>query len=343
MHLGQSICVLAAALRFALGVTTLPTSVDDVDISDRSMHIKDDHKSFTGITHEYNISRWRAYAGHFHRNVLEQLKASADVATVEPDQLYTAAGITSQTDAPYNLNLISHRSTDRRAQAEGDLDLHMDSGININHREFQMRASNGYNALASAEMKDTFGHGTHVAAIAGGRTFGVAKKTRLIAVKVMRAKSRQAKAVVNLSMSGEFNQALSTAIDEAFNRGVTTVVAHGNRNQGSAWPRSAIVVSGTDKNRRWARPSERSARTTIFAPGVSIRSAWIRSVDATKSMSGSSFAAANLSSLVAYLKSMRRLPDSRQTQQTLIALAIPNVVKDAGHAPNLFSYNGCGR
>lgn len=49
----------------------------------------------------------------------------------------------------------------------------IDSGIRLSHDEFE-----GTNS-------DTDGHGTHIAGTIAGKTYGVAKKTKVIDVKVL--------------------------------------------------------------------------------------------------------------------------------------------------------------
>jgi serine protease len=69
----------------------------------------------------------------------------------------------------------------------------LDSGIRDDHVEFTNRIGEGKNVMAPltsddpsppSELGDCHGHGTHVAAILGGRTFGVAKNVMLHPVKV---------------------------------------------------------------------------------------------------------------------------------------------------------------
>lgn len=60
----------------------------------------------------------------------------------------------------------------------------IDSGIYIGHSEFEGRASHGYNVIGGTN-EDVTGHGTHVAGILIGKTFGVARKGHAISVKVL--------------------------------------------------------------------------------------------------------------------------------------------------------------
>jgi subtilisin family serine protease len=54
----------------------------------------------------------------------------------------------------------------------------------VTHNEFEGRATHGASFCTGCGNTDDNGHGTHVAAISGGKTFGVANKVKLIAVKV---------------------------------------------------------------------------------------------------------------------------------------------------------------
>ena len=56
----------------------------------------------------------------------------------------------------------------------------------VSHKEFEGRARHGKTTcIDCTNDNDENGHGTHVAAIAGGKTFGVANKINLVAVKVL--------------------------------------------------------------------------------------------------------------------------------------------------------------
>ena len=63
----------------------------------------------------------------------------------------------------------------------------IDTGININHVEFEGRAKWGKTIPRNSPDSDQNGHGTHVAGTIASRKYGVAKKANLIAVKVLGA------------------------------------------------------------------------------------------------------------------------------------------------------------
>lgn len=61
----------------------------------------------------------------------------------------------------------------------------VDTGINIDHVEFEGRAKWGKTIPKNDVDKDGNGHGTHCAGTIASRKYGVAKKANVIAVKVL--------------------------------------------------------------------------------------------------------------------------------------------------------------
>lgn len=100
---------------------------------------------------------------------------------------------TYESSPPWGLARISSRTpnTDTYvyddSAGEGTYTYIIDSGIFVDHPEFEGRATWGKSFVEddAKPTTDENGHGTHVAGIAGSKTYGVAKKTNLIAVKVL--------------------------------------------------------------------------------------------------------------------------------------------------------------
>lgn len=138
----------------------------------------------------------------------------------------------------------------------------VDTGININHVEFQGRASWGKTIPQDDVDEDGNGHGSHCAGTIASRKYGVAKAAHVIAVKVLgsngsgtmsdvvagvvwAAKTAKAKAeaaaaefaatgktkhkgsVANMSLGGGASRALDTAVNGAVKGGVHFAVAAG--------------------------------------------------------------------------------------------------------------------
>lgn len=161
-------------------------------------------------------------------------------------------------------------------------------------------------------MSDGNGHGTHVAGTTGGKKYGVAKKTRLYAVKVLSAggsgstagvikgvefsvnhakqNGRIGKAVANMSLGGVRSQAMNQAVAAAVREGMFMAVAAGNSasptfTASPASEPSVCTVGASDMQDLRAFFSNYGLLVDIYAPGVDIISAWIGGPDDTVSSS----------------------------------------------------------
>jgi cerevisin len=220
----------------------------------------------------------------------------------------------------------------------------IDTGINIEHVEFEGRAAWGKTMPQNDEDEDGNGHGTHCAGTIGSRRYGVAKKARLIAVKVLGSNgsgtmsdvvggvvwaANQAKikadaadaehastgstkhkgSVANMSLGGGKSQALDDTIDRAVNAGLHFAVAAGNDNRDAcayspAAALNAVTVGASTIGDERAYFSNHGRCVDIFAPGLNILSTYTGSKTATTSLSGTSMASPHTAGVLAYLLSI---------------------------------------
>lgn len=116
------------------------------------------------------------------------------VEGIEPVQIYELYSYVTQDASTYGLATLSHRNKGASSYryddsaGKGTYAYVVDSGINTAHVDFEGRAIKGYNAIGGV-FQDSLGHGTHVAGTIGGKKYGVAKKTTLVAVKVFEGRT----------------------------------------------------------------------------------------------------------------------------------------------------------
>lgn len=169
---------------------------DLLDGTESSWHI---HNSRTfrdlldgseGVGKEWHIHSHRSYAGVFDRQTIDEIKAHSSVENIEPAGVMKVHGYTKQLLAPWGLGSISHTFNktvryvyDDDYAGDGYTAYVVDSGIFLEHQDFEGRAVFGCNAVEGEDDTDLLGHGSHVAGTIGGATFGVAKKATLISAK----------------------------------------------------------------------------------------------------------------------------------------------------------------
>jgi len=114
------------------------------------------------------------------------------VALVEPNSIVKTTGTITQDNAPWGLSSISHRWGNNgeyvydASAGAGTYAYLLDTGVQVEHVEFEGRAYHAYNAWGNdAPFVDVDGHGTHTAGTIASRAYGVAKKANVYDVKVL--------------------------------------------------------------------------------------------------------------------------------------------------------------
>ncbi|EST09363.1 Peptidase S8/S53 domain protein [Kalmanozyma brasiliensis GHG001] len=260
----------------------------------------------------------------------------------------------TQKGAPWGLARVSHRkrlglSTFNKYVYQGDggegvTAYVIDTGININHVEFEGRARWGKTMPQNDVDQDGNGHGTHCAGTIGSRKYGVAKKAELVAVKVLgsggsgsmsdvtggvlwavedakrltaqyRANPQSAAAkkhkgfVANMSLGGGKSPTLDKAVNGAVTSGMHFGVAAGNENQDAcnvspAGATNPVTVGASTVQDERAYFSNKGKCVDIFAPGLNILSTWNTGNTSVNTISGTSMASPHIVGLLAYLLSI---------------------------------------
>ncbi|KAK4104400.1 serine protease [Parathielavia hyrcaniae] len=281
--------------------------------------------------------KFKGFAGKVESDALDAIRDLPEVEYVEEEAIFTINAYVSQTGAPWGLGRISRRARgsttyvyDDSAGA-GTCSYVIDTGIYTGHSDFGGRATFAANFVDNSNT-DGNGHGTHVAGTIGGTRFGVAKRTRLYAVKVLSAngsgttsgvvaginfvaddaprRSCPNGVVANMSLGGGYSAAINAAAAALVDDGIFLAVAAGNdnRNAASYSPASepsVCTVGSTDSSDRKSSFSNYGAVVDVHAPGSSIQSTWIGSSSATNTISGTSMASPHIAGLAAYLLALR--------------------------------------
>ncbi|MEV8534541.1 S8 family peptidase [Streptomyces sp. NPDC051211] len=242
----------------------------------------------------------------------------------------------------------------------------IDTGVRISHQDFGTRASYGYDAVDNDNTaQDGHGHGTHVAGTVGGNAYGVAKKAKIVGVRVLDnngsgttagvvagidwvTRNAVKPAVANMSLGGGADSALDTAVRNSIAAGITYAVAAGNENTNAntkspARVAEALTVGATTSSDARASYSNYGSILDIFAPGSSIVSAWNSSDTATNNISGTSMASPHVAGAAALYLSQNPSSTPAQVGTALVNASTANKVTNPGTgSPNRLLSVGTG-
>jgi subtilisin family serine protease len=280
----------------------------------------------------------------------------------------------TQEGAPWGLARLSNTEpgsttyTYDDAAGEGVCAYILDSGIQIDHPEYEGRATFVATFVNGIETDDN-GHGSHCAGTVASATYGVAKKASLFAIKSFNSGGGATSAailsgvdriltdaperdcpngvVINMSFGGSKSQSLNDAAASLVQAGYFVGVAAGNGNAlgqpidaGTVSPASepsVCTVGATDSNDNVASFSNYGSVVDIYAPGVSVLSTIPTNNTGLKS--GTSMATPHIVGLAAYFLS---LGESAATVcEHIQSVALEGVINGVPNGTaNLLAQNG---
>lgn len=285
--------------------------------------------SVAGSSPRYTYtSAIKGFAAAMSSQAAAALARNPNVAYVEQDQVMRAS--VTQSGAVWGLDRINQRNlpldgTYTYTYTGSTVRAYIiDTGTDVGHAEFEGRAQNVYDAFGG-NGNDCNGHGTHVAGTVGGKTYGVAKKAMIRGVRVLDCAgsgstsgiisaidwiriNRINPAVANMSLGGGYSGSLNTAVNNLASSGVFVAVAAGNENQDAcnvspASAASAYTTAASTSSDYKASYSNYGSCVDAYAPGSSVKSAWIGSgTTETNTISGTSMASPHVAGVSALIK-----------------------------------------
>ncbi|VUC20898.1 unnamed protein product [Clonostachys rosea] len=294
--------------------------------------------STISVAPEYTFEHvFKGFSGELSQEALEALRNHPDVDFIEEDAYVYLDGFLEQSNAAWGLGRISHRERGSttyvydETAGEGTCAYIIDTGIDVTHTDFEGRATFAVNYGDSNNI-DGHGHGTHVAGTIGSKTYGIAKKTSLFAVKVLDnngsgtvanmirglefvvsdvpTRGCPNGAVANMSLRSSVSAALNAAAAALPNNDIFLAVSAGNSNidssnQSPAAEPTVCTIGSTDSADAKSSFSNYGPGVDVFAPGSSVLS--LAPGNLTATMSGTSMASPHAAGLAAYLGGLEGL------------------------------------
>ena len=315
------------------------------------------------------------------------LSRNPKVEYVEEDG--TATATTTEPTTNWNLDRVDQRmnltGTYYFPNVENGAGVNayiLDSGINLSQREWFNADGTGNRATLDADFvswdgqngNDCTGHGTAVAGVVGGRTFGVARGVRLHGVRIFGCadwtmvstiiagvdwvtQHHVNPAVANMSLGipvtpvTGIDYGLEDAIRGSIASGVTYVVSAGNDNRDvkdstPARMPEVITVGAMNIFQQRSSFSDFGPGVDLFAPGEGIISA--SNVDrdgngvfddATDPIAGTSFSAPHVTGAVARFLQVNPTASPAAVQGAVVNSATQGLLSNVGPgSPNLLLY-----
>ncbi|RNB89418.1 peptidase S8 [Brevibacillus nitrificans] len=239
------------------------------------------------------------------------------------------------TEYQWNLSLIGMEQSWDVSEGSSDVIVAVvDTGVDMEHPEFEGKLVEGYNVLdGSNKPQDDNGHGTHVSGVIAAKTnnkdgiAGMTWKSKLMPIKAIGADGSGSAVdiaqgiywatdhgadVINLSVGNYTSSAaLKEACKYAYDNNVVLVAASGNdASDQPSYPAAydeVLSVAAVDHLKERADFSNFGDYVDVAAPGVDIPSTYIYSDYA--SLSGTSMACPHVAALAALVRSVH--PDMK--------------------------------
>ncbi|GGW58340.1 S8 family peptidase [Streptomyces caelestis] len=355
--------VLAANSPAAIKDSYIVTLKKSAGVKASSAAGKDLVEEYGGSVRKTFGKALNGYSATLSATEARRLAADPAVASVEQNQRVQLSA--TQNSAPWGLDRIDQTSlplsgtyTYPDSAGSGVTVYVIDTGVRITHQQISGRAAHGYDAVdGDNNASDGNGHGTHVATTIAGSTYGVAKKAKIVGVRVLNnsgsgttagviagidwvTKNHSGPSVANMSLGGGASTALDTAVRNSIASGVTYAVAAGNSSttassSSPARVAEAITVGATTSTDAKASYSNYGSVLDIFAPGSSIIAGWHTSDTATNTISGTSMATPHVAGAAAVYLAGHTSSTPAQVASALVGGATTGKVTSAGSgSPN---------
>lgn len=252
----------------------------------------------------------------------------------------------------------------------------MDTGCNVNHEEFDKEQIIHCTSIVEDQLQfvqdlpndhnDPNGHGTHICGILIGKNHGIAKRAKIVSVKIFRSdgetswsivlqgfswiceyakKSPNNRHIINLSFNGRHSNSALQKIKDMYENDFLIFVAAGNQDQDACYKCPAksdhvITVGAVDQYGYRCYFSNYGKCIDLFAPGQDIVSADISSVSSTISLSGTSMACPHVAACAAVAWSNLFNQSSHVIKCILFNACTRGILSEISlRSPNLFLYH----
>lgn len=330
------------------------------------------------IYSEFNFNGFQGFAVETSENAALEFYGHENVEHISVDRPLSLNSPVPHTNraaaaSSWGIDRIDQRNLpldqnykDVAGQGEGITVYVIDTGILDTHSDFEGRAKQGpgfVNGVYSETSPDENGHGTHCAGTIGSKTYGVAKKAKIVGLKIFDRKGGgdsgviaaiqwvaknavPGKSVVSMSIGTDLNNCVQTqtspsqevcnnpamkaALRAAAELNIPFVVAAGNdstdacRVAPASEPMAYTVASSTSSD-TLSSFSNRGSCVDIIAPGSSITSTWNNG--GTKTISGTSMACPHVSGAIAVLLSQKSFSNVQAVYDAMTEVSTKGAIK----------------